>query len=168
MTDAILTQSELKAQLHYSQETGIFTKILKSSGAIKIIGHQDVRGYIYIRLNRKKYSAHRLAWLYVYGYMPKELIDHINGIKSDNRISNLREATSQQNNLNTKLSTRNKYGAKGVHFNKLTNKWMAQSKLNGTYFYLGSHNLKEEAILAYENFAKEKHGQFYFKNSRNI
>jgi hypothetical protein len=60
-------------------------------------------GYTYIRIDRKRYAAHRLAWLYVYGTFPPRLLDHINGCPGDNRIGNLREATPHQNAGNTRL-----------------------------------------------------------------
>ena len=163
MNKQILTHESLKSQLSYNSKTGVFTKTLKTSGISKIAGNKDCRGYIYIRLNLKKYSAHRLAWFYVHGYMPNNLIDHINGIKSDNRILNLREATPHQNVCNSRISKKNTSGNKGVYLNKLTNKWVAQSMINGSYVYLGTFCNKEDAVMSYENFASKNHGEFYYK-----
>ena len=101
----MLTQAELQYKLHYDQDTGIFTWINcgcnKFNG--KIAGHSNNRGYLNIQFNSKLYLNHQLAWMYVYGYIPK-YIDHINGDKHDNRITNLREVTNQQNCLNRKLN----------------------------------------------------------------
>ena len=89
----MITQSKLKELVNYDQDTGIFTWKKRTSNRIKIgdiIGNLHNCGYIEMGVNGKRYLAHRLAWLYVYGYMPK-LIDHINTNKQDNRICNLYE-----------------------------------------------------------------------------
>ena len=80
----MITQSELKNILHYNQDTGVFTWIKNSI----VAGTVEKKGYIAIKINRKSYKAHRLAWLYIYGNFPKEQIDHLNGIKNDNCINN--------------------------------------------------------------------------------
>ena len=122
----MLTQAELKSQFIYNPNNGIFIRIKtnKETGCI------DSNGYIVINVNKKIYRAHRLAWLYVYGDFPKNHIDHINGIKNDNKLSNLRQATWQQNNFNKTISIKNKSGIKGIHWNKARNKWVAQITIN--------------------------------------
>jgi len=96
----MLTQAELHQYLNYDPQTGIFTWKVKLSDKINIgqkTGCKNNRGYLLIKINKKLYRAHRLAWLYVYGYFPKFTIDHINRIKTDNRIENLRDVTIQEN-----------------------------------------------------------------------
>lgn len=77
------------------------------------------RGYINLEICGKRFKAHRVVFYMHYGYMP-DYIDHINGVRHDNRIENLREATLSQNGMNKKVSPRNSLGLKGVSFHKRT------------------------------------------------
>ena len=157
-----LTRESLMGILRYIPESGIFTWVkppahqtLKSGD---LAGYLRDNGYWYIKINRRAYSAHRLAWLYVHGEWPTHLIDHINGIKSDNRIENLRQANKSQNCANGKLRTHNTSGLKGV--SKFKNKWRAQITHNQVVIYLGLFNTKEEAHEAYLQAAQRLHGEF--------
>lgn len=137
----------LKEALEYSPTTGLFIRKIRTSNRIKIgdiAGGLDAKGYVIIRLKNKSHKAHRLAWLYVYGEMPSKEIDHINGIKNDNRISNLRDVSKNINQQNT--------NAKGYH--KDRNKWAAQIRVNKETHYLGSFESEAAASIAYKN-AKE-------------
>ena len=98
-TAETLTQEYLKSILDYDLDTGIFTWKINKAKRTKIgdIAGWSYNGYREIEINDKKYKAHRLAWLYVYGEMPNKLIDHIDGNRSNNKISNLREATLDGN-----------------------------------------------------------------------
>lgn len=133
----MITQTELQSQLHYNTETGIFTWIKSKKGifANTIAGTKRKNGYIIICINQKDYRAHRLAWLYMHGYIP-EYIDHINGVKDDNCLSNLRPATKQQNAYNSKVKSTNTSGVKGVCYNKEKNKWKAYIKANSKQIHL--------------------------------
>jgi hypothetical protein len=165
MTENILTQQRLKQLLKYDHETGVFTRI----GVVRKLsrGHigevagtfHSPNGYIRIGVNYKYYRAHRLAWLYVTGEWPKHQIDHINGIKYDNRWCNLRLATSSQNKYNCKIRQDNKSGYKGVHYQE--GKWIANCTVNKKQYYLGIYDTPLEAHLIRENFAKEHHQEFY-------
>ena len=89
-----LTQAELKNQLHYNKNTGIFTwKIKKGNIKIGDIAGRNFNGYIRIGINNEQYFAHQLAWLYVKGYFPEHEIDHKFGIKNDNRWTKLHHVT---------------------------------------------------------------------------
>jgi hypothetical protein len=151
----MITQSELQYKLHYNQDTGIFTWI--KSG--KVAGFTR-SGYIIIGINQKEYRAHRLAWLYVHGKMPNKFIDHINSIKSDNRFSNLREATKSENAMNVKLSPKNKSGYKGVSWNKEKCKWKVALKLNGKQKHFGYFNDLEFASLVAKEAIDKYHKEF--------
>lgn len=158
-----LTQDYLMQILTYDADSGLFywnketkKRLIKGSAA----GTLD-NGYVLIGIDRKQYRAHRLAWLYVYGEIPKEQIDHINCIKTDNRIENLRLASNGQNCANRKLQSNNTSGYKGVWFSKRTNKWCAQVGYNNKKIKLGFYNSPEEAYLAYVNKAIELHGEFF-------
>ena len=158
----MLTQAELQSQLHYNPESGIFTRLI-TKNKLKIgsvAGTLHHSGYIHIKINNKHYSAHRLAWLYVYGYFPKKQIDHINGNKSDNKICNLREATVFENNYNSKMRADNTSGAKGVFWNKQQQKWRVQIRVDGKSCYFGSFHSFFEAKQLAESLRKELHKEF--------
>ena len=157
-----ITQEELKKYYIYDEETGIFTRAVKVSNANvgDVAKSLDSKGYIRISINNKRYRAHRLAWLYMTGEMPKVYIDHINGIKTDNRFCNLREATSSENQWNRFKCKDNTSGYKGVSFFKITKKWKAVSRINGVTHYLGYFVTPEEANKAYVEFTREHQGCF--------
>jgi len=159
----MLTQSNLKDILHYTPETGIFINLTARARAIKAgetAGFKRKDGYIVIKIKSKAYKAHRLAWLYVYGVMPNELIDHINGIRYDNRICNLRESTNSQNIQNLKSPRRdNKSGYLGVSYRKGCGRWRATIYIDGKNKSLGDFDAPELASEAYLD-AKRKHHEF--------
>ena len=84
----MLTQERLKELLHYDEETGLFTRKTRVASRMKgtISGARHNKGYVQIMIDGDNYLAHRLAWFYVYGEWPKNQIDHINRIKTDNKI----------------------------------------------------------------------------------
>jgi hypothetical protein len=160
----LLSQIELKKHLMYHPDTGEFTRLTSLSSSVKVgenAGGIGYEGYINIRVNGAKYRAHRLAWLYVHGSWPQMHIDHIDGIKSNNKILNLRECNRTQNMRNKGSSKNNNSGFKGVSWKKDANKWVAQARLNGKKIYLGYFDIPQEANAAYQAFAKENHGEFY-------
>jgi hypothetical protein len=158
-----ITFDELKRVLNYDALTGLFTWNISKRGAHKgdQVGSADKNGYIIIRINSKQYKAHRLAWLYMTGGWPKDQIDHVNGIASDNTFSNLRECTSAQNQYNISIKSSNTSGYRGVFFCIRRKKWQARCKDNGKTHNLGYYELPKLASVAYENFAKKLHGEFY-------
>lgn len=160
MKEKTLTQEILKEYLHYDPETGIFTWIKKiaPNASKMVVGKQAGRfnkGYISIGLFGMEHKAHRLAWLYVYGTFPEKYIDHINGIKTDNRLSNLRDVSRRMNNLNYtvhrngKLPGTQRHGAKWVA--------TAEIKENGKWKkkYLGRYVTEQEAHEAYMTYVQE-------------
>lgn len=163
VVDNLISLDDLKKYLDYNQDTGIFTwKITKSNSnkAGNISNSHTKAGYIQIRIDKKLYLGHRLAWFYVYGEWP-ELIDHINGIKDDNRISNLRKATKQQNLMNSKMRSNNKTGAKGVIFCKDRNRYRAEIGLNGKNINLGYFKDFDLAELVADEARRKYFGEFY-------
>lgn len=113
-----------------------------------------------IRINRRLYMAHRLAWLYVTGTWPINHVDHINGNRSDNRFANLRAATSRENARNSRMRANNACGYKGVHYKKQLNKFVAQIHVDGRVYHLGVFGTAEEAHAAYCKAAREHFGEF--------
>lgn len=122
--------------------------------ANKVVGAPNNKGYLVIWLDDKSYLAHRLAWFYETGEWPNQ-IDHINGIKTDNTFSNLRNVTAQQNSKNLKLPKHNTTGFKGVSWHKKARKWIVSLTVNGEYKYLGLFDSFGDARLVYQEAAKE-------------
>lgn len=119
----MITSKYLRQILEYDPETGVFRwkeKTSKHSNVEigSIAGFRTATDYIFISILNKEYAAHRLAWLYVHDEWPSEFIDHINGVKYDNKISNLREASHSENQWNHKIRKDNRSGFKGVSYNK--------------------------------------------------
>lgn len=128
MTASSLSHSLLKEILSYDEETGVFAWA-KSRGNQytrkgMIAGSIDSSGHRQIEINGKAYAAHRLAWFYVNGNWPEKQIDHINRVRDDNRILNLRDVDSSANMQNS-ISTKNGR-LRGATFRKQMNKWVAQ------------------------------------------
>lgn len=142
-------KDDLKDILDYIPETGVFTwKISKQNIKIgEVAGSKNNRGYISIKINGKRYKSHRLAWLYIYGEFPKNEIDHINGIRDDNRIENLREVTHRQNQQNQKIHRQGHLV--GVSYSKPHKKWKSQIAINGRRKFLGLFETKEQAHEVY-------------------
>lgn len=142
---------ELKQVLSYDQDTGKFTwtdKAARVSMRNKKAGATDARGCVYIKINKKSFMAHRLAWLFVYGEFPNGIIDHINGNPSDNRICNLRDVSHAVNLQNqTKPMSNNKNGYLGV--SPTGNKWQSQITVNKKKLHLGTFEKPELAHAAY-------------------
>jgi hypothetical protein len=170
-----MTQEELRKYLDYNQETGIFTwkardesefynpkqKAFNTRLAGKETGVCSSWGYKVIRFRDKLYSAHRLAWLYVYGYTPPEQIDHINNIRTDNRIINLRLASNAENCQNLKKHFKNNKsaGLLGVFKPKSAKNYYSKITANGVVIRLGKFKTKEEAHNAYVE-AKRKYHEY--------
>lgn len=146
-----LTAKELRDILAYDANTGIFTWTIRPSRAVKIgdiAGCPDEKGYLTIGIKRRVYKAHRLAWLYMTDKWPIGLIDHINGIKSDNKFDNLRVVDESGDSQNVrKPNKRNKSGFMGVIF--FQNKWRANITHQGKTHWLGDFKTPEEAHQTY-------------------
>ena len=157
----MITQEYLKLNLNYDENIGIFTRIKSNHHSVKLgdVAGTDNKGYIMISINHKKYGAHRLAWLYVYGEMPA-CIDHINGNPSDNRICNLRPASQFTNNYNAKIRKDNTSGVKGINWNSQWKKWAARISVNGYRKFLGYFDDLELAELVVSEARLKYHGDF--------
>lgn len=155
-----MNQQELMRALSYDKDTGVFRWIEKRKGISvgSVAGCLMRHGYISICINRVDYTAHRLAWLYVYGEWPKNYIDHINGKRNDNRIENLRDV-SQVVNMQNVYAPRsdNKCGVRGVSFHKPSRKYTARITVGKKYVSLGLFNTVEEAGNAYMDAKRRFH-----------
>ena len=150
-----LTQKALKEQLSYDSSTGVFTRKKAVSGYVvgDICGSTCKTGYVQISVKHKLYKAHRLAWLYTYGYFPEEFIDHINHNRADNRIGNLREVSVQENNKNRAIPKQNTSGVIGVSYRERCPKrpWVVQVNIEGKNVCT-SFATKEEAVASRKAF----------------
>lgn len=146
----MITQKRLMEVLRYDRETGIFTWKKTRSGCAKYstAGGYTGSGYWKVGIDGKNYMAHRLAFLYCYGYFPENDIDHINRTKDDNRISNLREASRTCNSRNKGIGMANKSGVIGVSLSKTRNKWEVKIQVGGKSMHLGYYEDFGEAVKA--------------------
>jgi hypothetical protein len=143
-----LTQQELKDLLNYDPDTGLFEWISRRGGTRSDLhaGYRHGTGYLAIKVKGKCYKAHRLAWLYVYGKWPDHEIDHINGKRDDNRISNLRDVRKGENQQNQRAKE-GKYP--GVSWHKRDKCWVAAIKHNKVRTHLGYFDDPKKAFEAY-------------------
>lgn len=116
-----LTQKRVRELLDYDPETGLLTWKVNRRGSAKagdVIKTVNGAGYVQLAIDSKKYLAHRVIWLWNYGYFPEKQVDHISRVPTDNRLCNLREIASSCNVQNSCVSTRNRTGVKGVRVDK--------------------------------------------------
>ena len=149
-----MAQDRLKEVLEYDHKTGIFTWRINRTGTAKkgtVAGASCSKGYRNIAIDGLRHWAHRLAWLYVYGYIPENDIDHIDRNPSNNKINNLREVSVSCNMRNSRTYITNKSGVRGVNINKLNNKWRALIRANKKQIYLGDFIHFKDAVKARYN-----------------
>lgn len=165
MATEILSADRLREVIDYDHNTGVFIRKTRLAQRHQVGDRADVevaaiqlRGYRRVSLFGQRFLAHRLAWFYVHGKWPEKHIDHINGIRGDNRIENLREADDRLNleNLRKAKST-NKSGFLGVHLHKQTGRWRARIEVRGKFVHLGLFDTPDEAHGVYLKAKRELH-----------
>lgn len=164
----LMSVGDIRDLIDYNPETGVLTAKANFSGrqAGSVIGSQTWQGYYAFSLFGKKCFAHRLAWLLHYGEWPSQPIDHINGIKTDNSIRNLRLCSLSQNQFNKPTQKNNTTGVKGVYWNKRDKRYVASVQFNGKKYSAGHHkdidSAKEAVMKLREKLAGEftNHGEF--------
>lgn len=154
MAKADLTAERLREVLHYDPDTGVFTWLVSSgkSSVGKVAG--NIQKYRSITIGGSPYKAHRLAWLYTHGHWPQHQIDHINGLKDDNRIANLRDI-STCGNLQNRYSISRKNSELPMGVTKSGNRFSANIRI-------GSFETAEQAQEAYMSAKR----LFHFGNTR--
>ncbi|MBW8464853.1 HNH endonuclease [Acidovorax sp.] len=145
--------------LSYSADTGVFTWLIDkgSARAGSAAGAVNGPGYLVIRIDGLLCLGHRLAWLYVFGAWPDGDLDHVNQIKTDNRIANLRVATRSQNEQNKSQRADNSSGYRGVCWSKKECRWKARIQLDGKCHSLGLFDTPEAAYAVYLEAAAKLH-----------
>ncbi len=159
-----LTQERLKELLSYDPESGLFVWRIARGGRMPGSDAGTVTNrYLIINVDRRLYRAHRLAWLYSYGSWPVADIDHIDGDRLNNRISNLRQASRSENMQNQHTArSNNRSGLLGVHYMKRGHRlrrWYSKIKVGEKQKMLGYFLTPEEAHEAYLK-AKKLHHPF--------
>lgn len=141
MSNPNLTQARVKELFDYREDGKLIWKKQIGSRAMvgTVAGYLGKNGYRQLRLAKKLYRGHRIVWLWHYGYLPENGVDHINRERDDNRIENLREVSMSCNIRNTGNFSHNTSGVKGVRLYRSGEKWIAQVKVSGKSIHLGTH-----------------------------
>jgi len=144
----VIDQQTLKKYLRYEPDSGLFIRRTKAGRCDigDIAGSKSGSGYIYIRVEDTRHSAHRLAFLYVNGEFPPEQVDHVNHVTDDNRWCNLRLVSNLENARNQSMHSHNTSGTTGVSWYASGEKWSAEIMVNGKAIFLGRRTDKQEAI----------------------
>lgn len=157
--EARLTRERLLQFLTYDPDTGVFRRVFDGTKGMRagdVAGGVNPNGYWVIRIDGVSYSAHRLAWLYVYGEWPDQQVDHTNAVKDDNRIANLRDLSPSANQQNRKTPLpNNKLGVLGVSPRK--GKFRARITVEGRVIELGKFATLEKAESAYLQAKQQMH-----------
>ena len=180
----MLDQKTLKELLHYDPDTGVFTWLPREPSLFKSyslwaswssarLGKPPgclKEGYLVIGIGLDLYKAHRLAFLWMTGSFPNDKTDHINGVRNDNRWSNLRDVSPEQNAHNLARSKANSSGITGVSWMSKTSRWRAKISSNKAVVFLGDFEDKFEAICARKSAERKygyhpNHGRKAVKNS---
>jgi hypothetical protein len=165
-TPAEMFREIIVRDLTYCPDTGMLCWARTGKGRPNRKGYAGYlnprTGYFNVHIGGKLRQAHVLIWLLVHGELPDKQIDHINGIRNDNRIVNLRLATPQQNAANQRPRTTRGY--KGVIWQESIQKWRARVHVNGKGVWLGSFLSLDEAKVAYDRAAVHYFGEFALTN----
>lgn len=157
----MLTMCRLHELVSYNQETGEFSRRIRASNIKQglVNPRPSKQGYLRMRIDGGLYSLHRIAWFYVNGEWPANLLDHKDGDKTNNKISNLRAATHGENLQNISIESKAESGLKGAYFDKKSGKWQAKIMLDYKSISAGYYST---ALLAHEAYldAKKKHHKF--------
>ncbi len=157
-----MNQETLKQLFVYEPETGKFVR--RTNAGVKKVGDvaeaRHPKGYIRIIHKGRFYLAHRLAFLYMNGYMPEQ-VDHINGIRDDNRWENLRGVSPSQNSYNSKKPSDNTSGVKGVYWNKRDKAWVCRINVKGKLAWSFFTKDKEEAERVTRAAREKLHAEYH-------
>ncbi len=160
----MLTKERLDELLAYDPETGWFTWRVRTSNRVRVGATAGTphyrRGYILVRIDGRRYSAHRLAFLTMTGCWPEDEVDHINGDPADNRWTNLRQATHLENGRNLRKMRNNTSGVTGVFWSTQYGKWCSEITAARKKIQLGYCTAFDEAVSARRAAEVEYFGEF--------
>jgi len=156
--------------LNYDPETGVFTWKVSTRNRVagSIAGYLNKHGYIRIDIDGKYYQAPSLVWLIVTGSNPIAEIDHIDNDKVNNKLSNLREASRSQNEINIGVKHNNKSGYLGVSWVDRKSKWLAQVTRDKVRYHVGWFDDPREAAIARDKAAIRLHGEYSRLNFKYV
>jgi hypothetical protein len=143
---------DLRNAFVYDAESGEFRK----RGHDEAITAETPQGYVRVQFAGGTWPAHRLIWKMQTGEEPS-ILDHINGVRNDNRWVNLRSVSDRENSQNRAISTLNTSGVTGVHWHKVNKKWTARIKIKGRWLHIGGFHDFDEAVNA-RKAAERKYG----------
>lgn len=161
----VLDQSRVRYLFDYDERSGQLVRRISKANQVagSVVGSVNARGHLNVSVDGAMWSVHQVVFVWHHGWLPVE-IDHENRIKTDNRIENLRPATSTQNKGNIGLLGSNRSGFRGVSLNRRSMKWHAQIKVLGKQTYLGRFDTPEEAAVTYNHAARLYFGEFAHLN----
>jgi hypothetical protein len=166
MRRAELTAERLRSLLDYDPASGLFTNRVSRGAAKagKCSGGAAFNGYRLIAIDGVRLYAHRLAWLHTHGEWPKWGIDHINGVRDDNRLANLRDVPPNVNSQNLgRAKSHNALGVLGVR--RMRDKFQARIVVDGKVAYLGTYAELAQARDAYLAAKRQHHAGFVEERS---
>ena len=155
-----VTATDVRKCFDYNPFTGILTRkahVNRSLRNHRPAGTLRKTGYLVVNIRGKTCLVHRIIWLWVHGHFPTEQIDHINHIRTDNRLANLRPASFLDNRRNLTLFKRNTSGVCGVGWEKSAQKWRSRIKVNYSSISLGYFENFDDAVSARKK-AEKKYG----------
>ena len=156
------TLHELQKFYSYDPETGHICRHAKpkfSRAKLGVVDGKSQEGYIIVCHGNEKFKAHRMAFLFINGQWPITEIDHVDGVRHNNKWKNLRLATRMQNRQNSRTPKNNTSGHRGV--SRYRQFWKVQAQINGKKHFIGHFLDLSEAVAAHEDFIKAAHGPFY-------
>jgi hypothetical protein len=138
----------IKENYYYQESTGKLFVIDKSEGKYryKVCTRKHTLGYLIVRVCKVSYASHRVIWFLYYGVWPTKALDHIDHVKHNNKIENLREVTTTENNRNMPLSSKNTSGYPGVYWNKKNKVWQAKIWIGQGWKHLGCFKILQDAV----------------------
>ena len=154
--ESMIEPSSLLDLFLYDADSGL----LYWKKSMKLAGTKRKDGRMQVQVFGRVFLSHRIVWAIHHGSWPSFFVDHIDMDKMNNKISNLREATKEENSRNTKKKKTNTSGLKGVSFHRLSGKWRADINLGMKQVSLGLFCSKEDAYAAYCKASKDYHGDF--------
>lgn len=159
-----ISVEEIQVTYDYCPDTGqLWTRYCPDLGLWRQrrrLGYAHHSGYRYVTIGASEFLEHRVIWAWWYGEWPGDIIDHINGARADNKITNLRTASSSQNNINSaNRRDANPYG-RGVSYDPRYMLWCARIQVNGVRHFIGSFRRPEDAVTARTLAAAQYHGNY--------